>query len=109
MISTTPPPGYWKDARGNLVPDKLVTDLEKERDALVRKIVAQAKETSRQLADFRAATMADIAAFVQMSAEQCCASGGPHEHPWTHLPQRPYDGHRGLQLPGFSCGRSRAA
>lgn len=73
---STIPAGYWKDSRGVLTPESLVKPVDKERDALVRAIVARAVPLSQSLRDFKQDTFADIQALVDLSAEQYGATIG---------------------------------
>jgi hypothetical protein len=59
-----------KNSQGHLVPVDAVKEIDKARDALVREIVAKAASLSELLARFKAASMADIEAFVELSAEK---------------------------------------
>lgn len=69
--ATTPaiPPGYWQDASGNLVPDSKVKDVDKVRHELVVNMCQKALALRTLLAEFKLASMADVAAFVSMSME----------------------------------------
>jgi hypothetical protein len=71
-MSKTPkiPEGYRQDAQGRLVPLETIKEVDLQRDALVKGVVAKAKEMSGQLALFRAAVMDQIQAFVAESAEK---------------------------------------
>ena len=71
MTEATPtlPPGYWQDASGNLVPDSKVKDVDKVRHELVVNMCQQAQVLREQLAAFKLASMANVAAFVSMSME----------------------------------------
>lgn len=64
------PRGYLVDSQGRLVQEDNVKEIDKVRDALVREIVKKAQELSQSLAAFKEQTMADIDAFVQLSAEK---------------------------------------
>ena len=66
----TIPPGYWKNARGDLVPESRVTDIDKLRDQVVRDMCVMAKERSVGLRDFKLNTMQEVAALVTTSMEQ---------------------------------------
>ena len=66
----TIPPGYWKNVRGDLVPESRVTDIDKLRDQVVRDMCVMAKERSTGLRDFKLNTMQDVAALVTTSMEQ---------------------------------------
>lgn len=70
------PAGYMQDARGRLVPEAKVADVDKLRDQTVRSIVDMAEELSRALAEFKQRTFSDITTFVETSAEQYGAKIG---------------------------------
>lgn len=70
------PEGYLRDAQGRLVPREMVKEIDLARDALVAEIVANALSLSAQVKSFKEKTMADIEAFVQLSAERFGASLG---------------------------------
>ncbi|AOJ71023.1 MULTISPECIES: DUF3164 family protein [Burkholderia] len=63
------PNGYWKDAKGCLVPENMIKPLDRERDRLVRELVDEARRVSRTLAELKTRIFGDVAAFVDMSAE----------------------------------------
>jgi len=69
-MSTNIPEGYLKDASGRLVPESLVSEIDKLRDSLVKEIVASAQATSRTLAQFKSQATGDINAFIDLSAEK---------------------------------------
>jgi hypothetical protein len=64
------PEGYRRDAQGRLVPAESIKPIDLARDELVRGIVARAKALNVEIAAFRDATLGDIGAFLQLSAEQ---------------------------------------
>lgn len=70
MQATTIPAGYRADARGNLVPEKNIRPIDQARDELVGELAAEAKKLNVLLAAFKLRAHADIAAFVQLSAEE---------------------------------------
>ena len=70
------PEGYWKDARGALIPEDMIKPIDRERDALVWDLVSAAKGLNGALKNFKDSSMADIAAFVELSAEQYGAKIG---------------------------------
>lgn len=70
------PEGFWQDARGCLVPVSLIKPIDQARDALVRDIVSQAVVRSADLKAFKADVFGDIAAFIDLSAEQYGAELG---------------------------------
>lgn len=64
------PQGYRRNSAGHLVPEELIKDIDITRDELVREIIADAKEMQAQLAALKARAMADVFAFVDLSAEK---------------------------------------
>lgn len=70
------PAGYREDARGALIPEASIKPIDKERDELVRAIVRKAETVHGVLKDFKAEAFGDIAAFVELSAEQYGAKTG---------------------------------
>ncbi|CAM4354820.1 Sulfate transporter [Comamonas aquatilis] len=66
----TIPPGYWKNARGDLVPESRVTDIDKLRDQVVRDLCKMAEERSQGLSKFKLDSMQDVAALVTTSMEK---------------------------------------
>lgn len=69
-MTTALPEGYLKNVQGHLVPVDTVSDWDKERDQLVREIVAKAKALQSAMASFKSATMGDVSAFIELSAER---------------------------------------
>ena len=76
MTEQTIPAGYWKDAKGCLVPDALVKPIDKARDQLVRELINKSKALNAELAKFKLGAFGDIAAFVDLSTEQYRTSVG---------------------------------
>lgn len=70
MTETTIPAGHRQDAKGRLVPEAQIKPIDRTRDELVRELFKKAEVLNKALADFKAAAFADIAAFVDLSAEQ---------------------------------------
>lgn len=64
------PAGYRQDAHGRLVAEDQIKPIDKARDELVLEIVKRAREVEAVLADFKRRAFDDIAAFVQLSAEE---------------------------------------
>lgn len=73
------PPGYWRDSQGRLIAEALVKPIDKAREQVVLDLVRKAADVSRQLEAFKAVAFADIAAFVELSAEQYGAQLGGHK------------------------------
>lgn len=72
----TIPPGYWQDARGNLIPDANVKDIDKLRDQVVRDLCSKAKERNQGLRNFKLDAMEEVAALVTTSMEQYSVKKG---------------------------------
>lgn len=70
------PAGYWKDAKGALIPETKVKEIDKARDQLVKELIDKSIQLSAQMAEFKRQSFADIAAFVELSAEQYGANLG---------------------------------
>lgn len=68
--------GYWMDAKGALIPESMIKPLDKERETLIGEIVLKTKYLNQQLKAFKDQTFGDIAAFVELSAEQYKANVG---------------------------------
>lgn len=64
------PEGYWIDAKGILTPEHLIKAIDKARDQLVGEIVERAIALNKALAEFKLAGFGDIAAFVDLSANE---------------------------------------
>ena len=66
MSDNTPtPPGYWKNAKGDLIREANVPDRERDMDAVVRKIHGFGADLSATMWRFREYTMRDIALFCE--------------------------------------------
>ena len=75
-ILETIPAGYWENAKGNLVPDSKVKDIDKLRDQLVKDLCSRAQVKSTEAAKFKLETMADVHAFIDTSVEQYGVKAG---------------------------------
>lgn len=62
--------GYMKDAKGRLVPERLVKDTDRLEDQLVEKCLGYADELSAQIARFKGHTFDDVAAFMDLLAQK---------------------------------------
>lgn len=76
MTNTTIPAGHRQDAKGRLVPEAQIKPIDRTRDELVRELWAKAEAVNKTLAEFKRATFADIAAFVDLSAGEYGVSLG---------------------------------
>ena len=72
----TVPPGFMMDAKGRMVPEKLVSDSDKARDELVKEIVAEVQTLRAEMIRLKKKLMGDIEAFVALSADQYGAKLG---------------------------------
>lgn len=70
------PQGYMKNSAGHLVPEDVVAEIDKTRDALVMEIVKEAQALQKQMLDFKMKIMGDIAAFIELSSEKYDAKVG---------------------------------
>lgn len=66
----TIPPGYWKDAQGNLTPESKVKEIDKLRTELVTKLCQMAEQQAAGLKEFKLHTMSEVASFVALSLDQ---------------------------------------
>ncbi|TCM61896.1 uncharacterized protein DUF3164 [Acinetobacter calcoaceticus] len=70
MNMTQIPIGYWENAQGALVPEANVKEIDKLRDQTVKRIWEKAEAIHKALAEFKDIAFADIATFIQISADQ---------------------------------------
>ena len=70
FTAATVPADYWMDAKGALIPVKLLKPIDLARDALVGEIVTKAIELNKLMKEFKNNSFADIAAFVDLSANE---------------------------------------
>ncbi|MBF8273448.1 MAG: hypothetical protein HW380_2553 [Magnetococcales bacterium] len=89
------PQGYMKDPLGRLIPDQMVSELDRMRDQLVKEIVTRARAQSEALRATRTAIMADVSAFVELSAERWGAKLGGSK---GNVSLTSYDGKFKVQL-----------
>ena len=61
---------YMEDSHGNLTPKELVKPIDHLRDQVVMEIVNRAITVNKTLTDFKISVMSEIAAFIELSAEQ---------------------------------------
>lgn len=73
---TETPAGYRRNAQGHLVPESAIKPVDQMRDQLVIDLVAKAIELRTVLQSFKVGAFSDIAAFIQLSAEQYGAKLG---------------------------------
>lgn len=70
------PPGFRLKHDGSYVPESTIKPIDLARDQIVNEIVSKAKALSETIGQFKAATFADVQAFIEMSAEQYGANIG---------------------------------
>ncbi|MDV2438676.1 DUF3164 family protein [Acinetobacter gerneri] len=70
------PEGYWENSQGALVPETNVKEIDKLRDQTVRRVWEKAEAINKALAEFKESAFADIATFIQISADQYNAKLG---------------------------------
>lgn len=61
---------YWEDAKGSLIAEELIKDIDKERDELVEGFATQALTLQSEMRAFKNRVFDDVAAFVALSAEK---------------------------------------
>lgn len=76
MTENTIPPGYWKDASGNLIPESKVKDIDKLRHQVVTDLCTMAEQARDGLAAFKLHAMQEVAALVATSMEQYGVKSG---------------------------------
>ncbi|HDR0691088.1 DUF3164 family protein [Pasteurella oralis] len=67
---------YWADAKGNLTPEELIKEIDKERDSLVNEWVEKAIALHGEMKAFKEHIFGDIQAFIDLSAEKYDAKIG---------------------------------
>ncbi len=70
MTTTTIPDGFMQNAQGHLIPDAMVSDIDKLRNQTVQGLIVNAKRQRELLAQFREEAFSDVEAFVTTSLEQ---------------------------------------
>ncbi|MBF0415810.1 MAG: DUF3164 family protein [Magnetococcales bacterium] len=70
------PYGYMMDPVGRLIPESMVSEVDRLRDQVVQEIVTKAKAQSKALRETRITIMTDVQAFVELSAERWQAKLG---------------------------------
>lgn len=67
---TTPTPGYWQDANGNLVPESKVKPIDKLRHQVVGDLCRMAEAESQALGKFKVSAMMEVASFCSISMQE---------------------------------------
>jgi hypothetical protein len=76
MANNDAHPGYWMNAKGELIPESKVKDVDKLKDETVKELIGKAKGMSAMLAEFKTTAMADVQALIETSAEEYDAKIG---------------------------------
>ncbi|MBS4773406.1 MAG: DUF3164 family protein [Proteobacteria bacterium] len=61
---------YLTDAEGRLVPIKMIKDIDRQRDNLVKEYIAKAKALSASIQRFKTESFNDVAAHISLAAEK---------------------------------------
>lgn len=69
-MTTVIPAGFRQDAQGRLVAESNIKPIDATRDALVAELVQDARELHEHIKRFKVKAFGDIAAFVELSAEE---------------------------------------
>lgn len=67
---TEVPRGYWKDAKGSLIPVAKVQEIDKDRSRTVEALCEAAKQHRASMASFKERAMLEVADFVVRSMEE---------------------------------------
>ena len=73
---TPPPPGYWRNARGDLIREANVSEIDRDMDATTRHIHAFGGALSAEMFRFRTHTQDDVYALIDRVAERYGAKLG---------------------------------
>jgi hypothetical protein len=84
------PAGFRENARGDLVRDDSIKDIDLLRDQLVMEIVTKAQAVRKQLRSLKAEVFADIETFIELSAEKYGVSLGGNK---GNVTLTSFDGH----------------
>ena len=89
------PKGYREDQQGRLVPEKLISQLDKERDELVRLLAEEGMKLSAELAAYKARAVAATQQFIDRSAAEYAAKLGGDK---GNITMSTYDGRLRITL-----------
>ncbi|MDD2319147.1 MAG: DUF3164 family protein [Geobacteraceae bacterium] len=76
MANRVIPQGYMEDSQGRLVPVESVKQVDKLRNDLVTDLMANARYLAKKISEFKAHSLDDIQAFVELSGEKYGAKLG---------------------------------
>lgn len=63
-------PGYWQDAKGNLVPESKIKPIDKVQNELVYRLCQMAQDQSALLTTFKSHVAGEVAAFIDLSGAE---------------------------------------
>lgn len=86
---------YMEDSRGRLVPKSLVPEIDRLRSELVGELLAKAALLQTAMRDFKTGAMADVGAFVDLSAEKYDVKMGGQK---GNISLVSFDGRRKIQV-----------
>lgn len=89
------PKGYKEDPQGRLVPQKLISQLDRERDELVSRLAQEGEELAAKLADYKERAIAATQQFIERSAAEYSAKIGGEK---GNVTLSTYDGRRRITL-----------
>ena len=89
------PKGYREHQQGRLVPEKLISQLDKERDELVRLLAEEGMKLSAELAAYKARAVAATQQFIDRSAAEYAAKLGGDK---GNITMSTYDGRLRITL-----------
>lgn len=92
---TTDAPAYYEDAKGRMIPARLVKAADLLEDQLVRRLMERAESLSKLLRAFKADTFDDVGAFLAILSDQYNASRGGKK---GNLTFTTYDGRMKVQV-----------
>jgi hypothetical protein len=75
-MNTANIPGYWTDAKGNLIPEAKIKPIDKIQTDLVNRLCAAAKDHSAILGSFKRICANELSAFVSLSGAEYGAKVG---------------------------------
>jgi len=62
--------GYRQNAQGHLIPESMIKPIDRARDSLVQELITHATALNKNIGQFKSKVFGDIAAFVDLSAEE---------------------------------------
>ncbi len=94
MISPIPE-GYRLNAQGHLVPEEVIAEIDRDRDALVAEIFQAANQLRTSMTAFKAQAMGDVSAFIELAGEKYGAKIGGQK---GNISLTSYDGSKKVMI-----------